>query len=305
MCTFCGLPAKHIKNSIQYRSRAKKQAVAYGGDPDDPEIFEAFVVEEFVIDTARKLFLCQIYYLYHGVEPSDDVQKAQALKAILSLGNHIIGETAGQICRNEIDSFDVGSRASKQASSQTIVPNKPLEIAIRDEVLYTDYEAQMDGKPLLQVFRDKGFLSPPPQSMKSSTSMAGTKQLTENYPHPERRVIKWLAEVVGCEKLEKVDAQGWNLLHHLCHLASASTLAIEIIWNMATRYKGAMLDGDMREAMSQRTTGQHGRGATPAFFLCTNSDTEFKKARLIERLLMRGIWKIQDFAYENEEVAFV
>ena len=268
-----------------------------------PEIFKALEFEEICIDDARKIFLHQIYYLYHGVEPIDEEWKVLALQAILNLGSHIIGETACQICRNEIDLFSANERASKRASSQKIVPNKPLEIALPEEVLYSDYETQM-GKALLQIFEEKGFLLPPSQSMKSSTSMKETKQLTENYPHPERRVIKWLAEVVGCEKLEKVDAQGWNLLHHLCHLASSSTLAIEILWNMATWKEGAMLEGDMRVAMSQRTTGQQAPGSTPAFFLCTNSDTEFKKARLIERLLKQGIWKIQDFAYENEEVAF-
>jgi len=306
LCTFCGLPAKNIKNSIQY-GRAQKQAVAYGDGWVRPEIFKAFELEEVAIDKARKIFLFQIYYLYHGVEPTEGTriedQRVLALQAILNLGNHIIGETACQICRNEIDLFSANERASKRASNQKIVPNKPLEIALPEEVLYSDYETQM-SKALLQIFEEKRFLLPPSQSVKSSTSMKETKQLTQNYPLPHRRVIKWLAEVLGCETLEKVGANGWNLLHHLCHLASSSTLAIEILWNMAYWHKGARLEGDMRAAMRQQTTGQGGTGSTPAFFLCTNSDTEFKKAKLIERLLKQGIWNIKDFEYENEEVAF-
>ena len=232
MCTFCGLPAKNIKNSIQY-SRAQKQAVAYGDRWVRQEVFKEFELEETAIDNARKIFLQQIYYLYHGAEPTEGTgiedQKVLALQAILNLGNHIIGETACQICRNEIDRFS----AIKRASSQKIVPNKPLEIARLEEVLYSDYETQM-GKSLLQIFEEKRFLLPPQQSKRSTTSIAATKNYPENYPEPHRRVIKWLAEVVGCDRLDQVDEKGWNLLHHLCHLASSSTLAIEILWNMAT-----------------------------------------------------------------------
>ena len=272
------------------------------------EIFKKFELEKTLIDKARKIFLLQIYYLYHGVEPTEGTriedQRVLALQAILNLGNHIIGETACQICRNEIDLFSANERASKRASSQTIVPNKPLEIALQEEVLYSDYETQMAGKSLLQIFEEKGFLLRPQQSKRSATSMAATKNYPYNYPEQDRRVIAWLAEVVGCDKLDQVDEKGWNLLHHLCHLASSSTLAIEILWNMATGKEGAMLEGDMRAAMSQLTTGQCGTGSTPAFFLCTNSDTKFKKAPLIRDLLHQGIWKIGDFEYENEEVAF-
>ena len=134
--------------------------------------------------------------------------------------------------------------------------------------------------------------------------MAATKNYPYNYPEQHRRVIAWLAEVVGCDKLDQVDEKGWNLLHHLCHLASSSTLAIEILWNMVSPHKGAMLEGDMRAAMRQQTTGQGGTGSTPAFFLCTNSDTERKKALLIKRLLNKGSWEIGDFEHANETVTF-
>ena len=55
--------------------------------------------------------------------------------------------------------------------------------------------------------------------------------------------------------------------------------------------------------MGQWTTGPNARGVTPGFLLCTNSDTEFKKARLIETLLTRGVWLIGDFEHQTELVS--
>ena len=99
------------------------------------------------------------------------------------------------------------------------------------------------------------------------------------------------------------DYKGWNLLHHLFAGLIASKLAANIVANMADSSQG-MLEGDMRMAMRQKTTGFDPLGATPAHLLCEGSDAGFRKKELIEKLLDAGILVIRDFDIPNNKVFF-
>ena len=90
---------------------------------------------------------------------------------------------------------------------------------------------------LLDVFQRKGYLTVPSQSERSQTSIAATWQHEDAFPPAEHQHLGWLAEILACESWADQDNKGWNIMHHLFHAVRSSTLAADIVANLANRCK--------------------------------------------------------------------
>ena len=96
-------------------------------------------------------------------------------------------------------------------------------------------------------------------------------------------------------------------MHHLFHAVKSSTLAANIVDDLADRWtrlseKPWYLD-QMRTAMQQKTSGEVLHGYTPLHFFCHDSDINYRKANLADSLLRSGAVFISEFDYVNDQVS--
>ena len=212
----------------------------------------------------------------------------------------LIGKAPAIIIGDHIEHLEKEVQKQRTASSQADNGFQPyLSFAHKFEVCIKSYRTEM--RPLLQLFKENGYVSLPPQSENSGTSLSGTQQYPSKFPEDKRRNLKWLAEILGCPSVTAVDRKGWNLFHHLFHTLPSSDLALDIAAKVG-QSTAEMPAGDVRLAMQQKTKGLFLQHQTPVHILCTNSDGLYKKKEIIKMLLERNILKITDFDQRNDVV---
>jgi len=159
------------------------------------------------------------------------------------------------------------------------------------------------GGSLLQVFNTCGYLDLPSQNRSSQTSSVGARQEKNKWPPDHHQHICWLASLVSCTSCTEVDEQGWNIYHHLFHTISSSELSAKIAANLAKK-SFPKLQGDMRDAMRQKTRGSTPRDWTPVHFLCDRSDRQQQKVSIAKELLEAGVLQLSDFNEPNDKVFY-
>ena len=96
-------------------------------------------------------------------------------------------------------------------------------------------------------------------------------------------------------------------MHHLFHAVKSSTLAANIVADLANRWtrfsNNRWYPDQMRTAMQQKTSGEAPHGYTPLHFFCQDSDINYRKAYLADRLLKSGAVRINEFDYVNDQVS--
>ena len=222
---------------------------------------------------AKDIFIEQLVWLGCGVQfrknPSDDID---ALNRILFIGRVKVGEVCHQVCSREVHNLK-----ARHFTVATAMPhNEQLNWCNPGEVQVDDFRLKMTK--LNVIFADMNIIEPPSHSRWSPTSTAATNEFTQHFPPPRCQHIKWLAEIISCKSLTAVTEEGWNIFHYLFQCVTPSLLAARIAANMASS-QIPMLDGDMRQAIRQKTTGPYPHGWTPLHFLCSDSDGAYQQKR--------------------------
>ena len=262
--------------------------------------YDDFTEEQANVAKARKLFLEQLLYIVLADDSSATAdEQLTAFRQLARIGRPLLGELASQLIRERIAELLSEVQKVVAVPSQIEEETAHFQFAKASEVCLRDYSREM--RPLLQLFKEKGYVRLPPQSENSSTSLSGTKQYPSKFPENNRINLKWLAECLGCSSVTHVDNKGWNIVHHVMHIIPSSDLALDIALKIGDR-AADMPSGDIRMAMKQRTTGFQPYQATPVHMLCTNSDSHYKKLDLIKILLKRGVLEITDFDQKNDKV---